>query len=186
MLLVVLNFFVTIFLFFTLFRLHFRASLNDLDVIVTSGEKISPSDYLDLLNANLVYLCEKRVGGTTDIVDCHGIGESSTPHQNSIKTASLSITFYFISGIVRSVDIHTNKLYLLSTIPIDELRHVNVLAIGAIPLPSAVFLNQHSQIRGAVPFVYNSDNFVGSKQVARHIFRAESKSNNKPIQLMEE
>lgn len=92
----------------------------------------------------------------------------------------------FVSGIVRSVDAQTKKLYLLSTIPLAEMQHVNVLAIGAIPLPSAVFLNQHMQVRGAVPYVYNSDNFIGSKQVAQHIFRAESKSNNKPIQLMED
>lgn len=93
--------------------------------------------------------------------------------------------FFFISGIVRSVDAQTRKLYLLSTISLAEMQHVNVLAIGAIPLPSAVFLNQHMQVRGAVPYVYNSDNFIGSKQVAQHIFRAESKSNNKPIKLME-
>lgn len=93
---------------------------------------------------------------------------------------------FSISGIVRSVDATTNKLYLLSTIPLTELCSVNVLAIGAIPLPTAVFLNQHSQIRGAVPYVYNSDRFVGSKQVAHHIFRAESNRNNKPIKLMEE
>lgn len=63
---------------------------------------------------------------------------------------------------------------------------MNVLAIGAIPLPSAVFLNQHRQICGAVAYVYNSDRFVGSKQVVQHIFRAESNRNNKPIQLIEE
>lgn len=92
----------------------------------------------------------------------------------------------FSLGIVRSVDAQTRKLYLLSTISLAEMQHVNVLAIGAIPLPSAVFLNQHMQVRGAVPYVYNSDNFIGSKQVAQHIFRAESKSNNKPIKLMED
>lgn len=99
----------------------------------------------------------------------------------------LNIFFFLgISGVVRSVDATTNKLYLLSTIPLTELRNVNVLAIGAIPLPTAVFLNQHNQIRGAVPYVYNSHNFVGSKQVVHHIFRAESNRNNKPIKLMEE
>lgn len=91
----------------------------------------------------------------------------------------------FFVGIVRSVDAETNKLYLLSTIPLNELQNVNVLSIGVIPLPSAVFLNQHLQIRGAVPYVYNSNNFVGSKQVVQHIFRAERRSNNNQIQLME-
>lgn len=96
------------------------------------------------------------------------------------------IMWSFFSGIVRSVDAQTNKLYLISTISLADLCVVNVLAICAIPLPSAVYLNQHIQIRGEVPFVYNSNNFVGSKQVAQHIFRAERRSNNKPIQLMED
>lgn len=104
--------------------------------------------------------------------------------------------FYFIRhrinlnrkflGIVRSVDISTKKIYLLSTIPMNELRDVNTLAIGTIPLPSAVFLNQHSQIHGSVPYVYNSDDFIGSKQVVQHIFRAETNQNNKPIEIIEE
>lgn len=67
-----------------------------------------------------------------------------------------------------------------------ELSNVNALAIGAIPLPSAVFLNQHSQVRGSVPYVYNTDNFVGSKQVAHHIFRSEGNRKNKQIELMED
>lgn len=89
------------------------------------------------------------------------------------------------AGIVRSVDVSTNKIYLLSTIPLNELCNVNALAIGAIPLPSAIFLNQHSQIHGTVPYVYNTDMFVGSKQVAQHIFRSETNRKNKPIELMD-
>lgn len=156
--------------------------MDDLDVLVTSGVEVNPADNLDLLNGNLVYLCEKKA--ENDIVDCHGIGK----FQSEIQWISkyLHVFFSSASGIVRSVDASTNKVYLISTIPLAELKTVNVLAIGAIPLPSAVFLNQHSQIRGAVPYVYNSDKFVGSKQVAQHIFRAESKSANKPIQLMED
>lgn len=74
---------------------------------------------------------------------------------------------------------------MLSSIPIEELAKVNVLAIGAIPLPSAVLLNQHGQVRGTVPYVYNSDGFVGSKQVAQHIFRSEKNRKNNPIELVE-
>lgn len=62
----------------------FRASLNDLSVLVTSGEEINPSDYLDLLNGNLVYLCEKRADNENDIVDCHGIGKSHELHSDEI------------------------------------------------------------------------------------------------------
>lgn len=92
----------------------------------------------------------------------------------------------FELGIVRAVDSITKKLYLVSAIPLNELCHVNALVLAAIPLPSAVFLNQHSQIRGTVPYVYNTDNFVGSKQVAQHFYRSETNRKNKPIELMED
>lgn len=53
----------------------FRASLADLEIIITSGEEINPNAYADILNANLVYLCENRKNNSKDIVDCHGIGK---------------------------------------------------------------------------------------------------------------
>lgn len=136
--------------------------MHDLEIVVTSGEKVDPSNYLDILNGNLVYLCGKRSGDSNEMLDCYGI------------------------GIVRSVDAQTDKLYLIPAIPSDELQNVNVLAIGAIPLPSAIFLNQHSQIRGSVPYVYNSDKFVGSKQVVHHIYRPEGSRKQMPTELMDE
>lgn len=54
---------------------HFRASLNDLEVLITSGEEVAQSDHLDLLNGNLVYLCWRQPEQTNDIIDCHGIGK---------------------------------------------------------------------------------------------------------------
>ena len=51
---------------------------------MTSGEEINPSDYLDLLNGNLVYLCEKRAENENDIVDCHGIGKFYELHFDEI------------------------------------------------------------------------------------------------------
>lgn len=53
----------------------FRASLDGMTVSVSSRETIDPSDYLDLLNGNLVYLCEKLAGHNEDIADCRGIGK---------------------------------------------------------------------------------------------------------------
>lgn len=55
--------------------ISFRASLNDLDVLITNGEEVAQADYLDLLNGNLVYLCWRQPEQTNDIIDCHGIGE---------------------------------------------------------------------------------------------------------------
>lgn len=75
--------------------------------------------------------------------------------------------------MVRAVDKLLGKVYLLSSITAEELVNVNSLALCAIPLPSAVLLNQHSLVRGAVPFVYNSDGFVGSKQIAQHVYKPE-------------
>lgn len=54
-----------------------RVSLNDLRIIVANGESIDPVSVTDVLNANLVYLCESKTTIPGDIVDCHGIGKSS-------------------------------------------------------------------------------------------------------------
>lgn len=89
-------------------------------------------------------------------------------------------------GIVRGIDLTTEKLYLLSSIPFEELQNVNVLAIGAIPLPTAVLLNQHTHIRGTIPYVYNTDSFVGSKQVSQHIRRSNKNTINNHIVIMDE
>lgn len=90
---------------------------------------------------------------------------------------------FFFSGIVRAVDVIANKLYLLSSIPLADLHHVDTLAVCAIPLHSSVLLNQHSAVKGFVPYVYNTDDFIGSKQVAQHIFRPEKKRRTRPAAL---
>lgn len=64
-------------------------------------------------------------------------------------------------------------MYLVSSVSAEDLKQVNALAIGTIPLPSAVLLHQHNMVRGSVPFVYNTDSFVGSKRVARHVYKPE-------------
>lgn len=56
--------------------LNCRASLNDLEVIVTSDEVEGIKlNTIDILNANLVYLCERNAKYSSDIVDCYGIGK---------------------------------------------------------------------------------------------------------------
>lgn len=77
------------------------------------------------------------------------------------------------AGIVRAVNKTTNDIYLVSSVGLQDLANVNALALSAIPLPSAVLLNQHSLVRGHVPFVYNTDDFVGSKQVAQHVYKVQ-------------
>lgn len=56
-----------------------------------NGEEVNPSDYLDLLNGNLVYLCEKPTNNTTDIVDCHGIGTFSSKLTTLISLANFVV-----------------------------------------------------------------------------------------------
>lgn len=48
-----------------------RASLNDLQIIVPDNGTIDPSNYAELLNGSLVYLCHKD---DNEIVSCLGIG----------------------------------------------------------------------------------------------------------------
>lgn len=60
-----------------IFLRHFvcRASLNDLEIIIASDEvETFKPNYADILNANLVYLCERNATYAHEIVDCHGIG----------------------------------------------------------------------------------------------------------------
>lgn len=76
-----------------------------------------------------------------------------------------------ISGIVRSVELGNNKVYLLPSIPAVDLQYVNTLAVCSIPLPTAILINQSAKIAGCVPYVYSSDNFIGSKQIVPITYR---------------
>lgn len=50
-----------------------RVSLNDLQIVLpSSAADIDPSEYLDVLNGSLVYLCHKHADN--NIIDCYGIG----------------------------------------------------------------------------------------------------------------
>lgn len=89
-----------------------------------------------------------------------------------IKTvAPIFLLFVSVTGLVRAVNKLTQKVYLVSSLAPDQLARVNALALGAIPLPSAVLLHQHGLVRGSIPFVYNTDRFVGSKQVGQHVYK---------------
>lgn len=89
------------------------------------------------------------------------------------------------SGIVRAVDVDADKVYLLSSIPPEELQHVNTLAVCNIPLPTSLVLNQSSRVKGAAPYVYNTDAFVGSKQIVPISYRPEKFMSNKHVKLVD-
>lgn len=53
--------------------MYCRVSLNDLEIVLpASADVMDRSEYLDILNGNLVYLCNKQ--SDSAIVDCFGIG----------------------------------------------------------------------------------------------------------------
>lgn len=153
----------------------YRVSLNDLKIVLPNNSNaVDQSDYLDVLNGSLVYLCNQQ--NDKKSIDCYGIGSLKLAKRKFRKFPKIILTVSIppplFSGIVRSVDKTTEKLYVVATIPLAEMSAVNALAIGGIALPSAILLNQHNHIRGMVPYVYNSDNFIGSKQVVHHQFRS--------------
>lgn len=108
----------------------FCAPLNKLQILITREDQTLGNDQLpSVLNATLVYLCQKDDGG---LYECFGI------------------------GIVRGVD-KNNNVYLLQSLPPEHLVNVNVLAICSSSLPNAVFLRQSARVQGTIPYVYNID-----------------------------
>lgn len=94
------------------------------------------------------------------------------------------LTVKNLPGIVRSVETASDKIYLLPAINKTELHHVNVIAICNVPLPPALLLNQSSRIGGRIPYVYSSDNFVGSKKNVPNSCRPEKRMSNHHITLV--
>lgn len=90
---------------------------------------------IDLLNANLVYLCrfdENEQLDSTSILECFGV------------------------GIVRGIDKINEKIFILLPQSEDSEQlqtKVNVLAIGNIPLPAEILLKQNYNIEGNIPHV---------------------------------
>lgn len=108
----------------------FRAPLAQLQVLITREDQSLPEDALPaVLNATLVYLCRKSAH-QLGLYECLGI------------------------GIVRGVDKQGN-VYLLHSLPGEELAEVTVLAICSSSLPNAAFLRQSARVQGAIPYVYN-------------------------------
>lgn len=108
----------------------FCAPLSQLQVLITREDQTLGENQLpSVLNATLVYLCRKSEGS---LYECLGI------------------------GIVRGVD-KNNNVYLLQSLPDNQLADVNVLAICSSSLPNAAFLRQSARIQGSIPYLYNID-----------------------------
>ncbi|KAG4078310.1 hypothetical protein HA402_013020 [Bradysia odoriphaga] len=133
------------------------ASLEDIKIIIVNDDSIGPDQRSKTINGNLVYLCRSNDDDTDDILECYGL------------------------GIVRSVDAANSKVFLLSTIITDELRHVNALAICSIPLPTSILISQSTKITGMVPYAYSSDNFIGSKQIVPITYRPDKQMSNASV-----
>lgn len=127
----------------------FVAPINKIRMLVID-EEYSQDEHgfdIDLLNGNLVYLCEADKDSTlnsTSIIDCYGI------------------------GIVRAIDKINEKVYIL--LPQNEnvddlLAKVNVLAIGNIPLPAEILLKQNLSIDEKIPHItFFKDRKASSKK----------------------
>ncbi|XP_058832500.1 polynucleotide 5'-hydroxyl-kinase NOL9 [Topomyia yanbarensis] len=106
----------------------FCAPLGKLQILITREDQTVTEEQLpSVLNATLVYLCRKT---DVNLYECLGI------------------------GIVRGVD-KNNNVYLLQSLPPEELAEVTVLAICSSSLPNAIFLRQSARVQGSIPYVYN-------------------------------
>jgi hypothetical protein len=117
----------------------FKASTDKIQMVVIE-EEFSNGEMqgfnLDLLNANIVYLCNSNNFNTEEqIFDCYGV------------------------GIVRGIDKINQQIYLLLPHYEDEKDQnilqskINVLAICNIPLPSEIILKQGNNVNGKLPHV---------------------------------
>ncbi|XP_055371646.1 polynucleotide 5'-hydroxyl-kinase NOL9 [Condylostylus longicornis] len=100
---------------------------------------LSEEEFLDIINANLVYMCCQTNEDRS--LECFGI------------------------GIVRGIDRLNRKIYLVSSVSKENLNHVNCLAVCSMPLPSSIYLNQGPKIKGNVPYAYNTSTLIGSKPI---------------------
>ncbi|XP_059621154.1 polynucleotide 5'-hydroxyl-kinase NOL9 isoform X2 [Phlebotomus argentipes] len=122
------------------------APLDKIKIFNFTDEEINEELNCDFLNANLVYLCKQS--DDNDILQCLGI------------------------GIVRGIDETLQTVYLLPSTR-QNLIKVNTLAICHITLPPLLILNQSSVVQDDVPFIYNTDEGIGSRNVVSRAFRPE-------------
>ncbi|XP_063001270.1 polynucleotide 5'-hydroxyl-kinase NOL9 isoform X1 [Elgaria multicarinata webbii] len=126
---------------------------------------VAPAHVLYSANASWVALCQvpdeipRKSGGPvlltqTPICDCLGF------------------------GIVRGVDMDKRLYYILTPVAPENLRLVNCLLIGNIPIPNCIFLSQVG-IEGEIPYVTSEYNYdisgAGKLKMKKHLKRREHK-----------
>lgn len=100
--------------------------------------------------------------------------ESVSEHEQIFKPISYSNNIFFAhssTGIVRAVDHDTNRVYLLPAVSAAQLAATNALAVCTTPLPTSLLTNHNRRVAGRVPYVYSTDDFIGSKHVVRISYR---------------
>uniref|UniRef100_A0A8D0AY33 Polynucleotide 5'-hydroxyl-kinase NOL9 n=1 Tax=Salvator merianae TaxID=96440 RepID=A0A8D0AY33_SALMN len=126
-------------------------------------EDIAPAHVLYAVNASWVGLCQ-----VPDELPCNAEGPvllTQTPMCNCLGF-----------GIVRGVDIDKKLYYILTPVAPENLRLVNCLLIGNIPVPNCVFLNQ-MDTEGEIPYVTSEYNYsisgAGKLKIKKHLKRRE-------------
>lgn len=50
------------------------ASLNELKILIVNDDSVSSDMQPNVINGNLVYLCQSKADDTDDILECYGLG----------------------------------------------------------------------------------------------------------------
>ncbi|XP_054856949.1 polynucleotide 5'-hydroxyl-kinase NOL9 [Eublepharis macularius] len=124
---------------------------------------VAPSHILYSVNASWVGLCQ-----VPDEVRCKVDGP--------VLLTQIPICDCLGFGIVRGVDVVKKLYHILTPVPPENLRLVNCLLIGNIPVPNCVFLNQ-AGIEGEIPYVTSEYNYgisgAGKLKMKKHLKRRE-------------
>ncbi|XP_053256427.1 polynucleotide 5'-hydroxyl-kinase NOL9 isoform X3 [Podarcis raffonei] len=124
---------------------------------------VAPAHILYSVNASWVGLCQ-----VPDQVPCNADGPVLLTHTPICNCLGF--------GIVRGVDRDKKLYHILTPVAPQNLRFVNCLLIGSIPIPNCIFLNQVG-IEGDIPYVTSEYNYdisgAGKLKLKKHLKRRE-------------
>ncbi|CAI5782667.1 CLP1_P domain-containing protein [Podarcis lilfordi] len=124
---------------------------------------VAPAHILYSVNASWVGLCQ-----VPDQVPCNADGPVLLMHTPICNCLGF--------GIVRGVDTDKKLYHILTPVAPQNLRFVNCLLIGSIPIPNCIFLNQVG-IEGEIPYVTSEYNYdisgAGKLKLKKHLKRRE-------------
>ncbi|XP_028596322.2 polynucleotide 5'-hydroxyl-kinase NOL9 isoform X3 [Podarcis muralis] len=125
--------------------------------------EVAPAHILYSVNASWVGLCQ-----VPDQVPCNADGPVLLTHTPICNCLGF--------GIVRGVDTDKKLYHILTPVAPQNLRFVNCLLIGSIPIPNCIFLNQVG-IEGEIPYVTSEYNYdisgAGKLKLKKHLKRRE-------------